>query len=83
MPDVTRQLLWSGPEHGDGDTLRRAFRRLTGRDFEPGRCLFEEVASGWTRHVMRDGIEVVLANDGPSRIERVVPAAEGGGGAAG
>jgi hypothetical protein len=29
MPD---NVIWSGPEHGDGETLAAAFRRLTGRE---------------------------------------------------
>jgi hypothetical protein len=74
MIDTRRETLWVG---GAGDSLEEAYRRLTGRDFEPGRCLFEEVAAGWTRYVFRDYVEVTVAFDGPSLIERVVPGAGG------
>jgi hypothetical protein len=75
MPDT---VIWAGPEHGD-ETLARAFRRITGRDFEPGRCIWEEVAAGWTRYVFRD-VEVMVAEGGHCTIYR---AGEGGGGGAG
>jgi hypothetical protein len=65
-----REVLWAG---GAGESLEEAYRRIVGRHFEPGRCLFEEVAAGWTRYVFRDGVEVVVSFDGPSLIERVLP----------
>jgi hypothetical protein len=77
MPDA---VLWQGPEHGDGETLARAFRRITGRDFEPGRCVFEDVRGSESTFVFRDGYEVTVRWDGSCTISR---AGEGGGGGAG
>jgi hypothetical protein len=73
VAEAGRETLWVG---GAGDSLEAAYRTITGREFEPDRCLFEEVAAGWTRYVFRDGVEVVVSFDGPSRIER--PRAAGG-----
>jgi hypothetical protein len=72
-------VLWEGPEHGDGDTLARAFRRITGRDFDPERCIFEDVWGGQSTFVFRD-VEVTVRHDGRCTISR---AGEGGGGGAG
>lgn len=74
---VPDNVIWQGPEHGDGETIRRAFRRLTGRDFEPGRCQWEEVCSGRTVYYYRDGWSVAVAEGGWCTISR---AGEGGGG---
>jgi hypothetical protein len=76
MPD---NVIWAGPEHGDGETLGMAFRRITGRDFEPDRCLFEDVRGMESTYVFRD-VEVTVRHDGHCSISR---AGEGGGGGAG
>jgi hypothetical protein len=72
-------VLWEGPEHGDGDHLARAFRRITGRDFDPERCIFEDVWGRQSTFVFRD-VEVTVRHDGRCTISR---AGEGGGGGAG
>jgi hypothetical protein len=74
---VPDNVIWAGPEHGDGETLGMAFRRLTGRDFEPGRCLFEDVRGGDITYVFKDNLEVTVSFEGGCTISR---AGEGGGG---
>jgi hypothetical protein len=77
---VPDNVIWTGPEHGDGETLARAFRRIAGRDFQPDRCLFEDVRGCQSTFVFRDGYEVTVRWDGYCSISR---AGEGGGGGAG
>jgi hypothetical protein len=77
---VPDNVIWAGPEHGDGETLARAYRRITGRELDLGRCLFEDVRGGDTTYVFKDGLEVTVRHDGTCTISR---AGEGGGGGAG
>jgi hypothetical protein len=77
MPD---NVIWAGPEHGDGETLARAYRRIAGRDLDLGRCLFENICGGSTTYVFKDGLEVTIRFEGGCTISR---AGEGGGGGAG
>jgi hypothetical protein len=77
MPD---NVIWAGPEHGDGETLARAFRRIVGRDFDPRRCLWEEWCGDRTVYHWRDGWVAAVAWGGHCTISR---AGGGGGGGAG
>jgi hypothetical protein len=79
MPEHDRQVLWEGPEHGDGETLARAYRRLAGRDFDPQRCVFEDVRGSESTFVFKD-VEVTVRHGGRCSISR---AGGGGGGGAG
>jgi hypothetical protein len=77
---VPDNVIWAGPEHGDGETLLKAFRRITGRDLDLSRCLFEDVRGAESTFVFRDGLEVTIRFGGECTISR---AGEGGGGGAG
>jgi hypothetical protein len=72
MPDT---VIWSGPEHGDGETLKRAYRRITGRELDLERYLFVEELGWGTRYHFHDDVEVTVAWEGICKIERVVPCA--------
>jgi hypothetical protein len=68
---VPDNVIWTGPEHGDGETLATAFRRITGRDFDPERCIFEDVWGMESTYVFKDNLEVTIRSDGECSIRRV------------